>query len=36
VVASVLCIIDRSRGLHPELDDVGCSVISLLTASELG
>ncbi len=35
-VASVLCIIDRSRGVHPALDDVGCSVISLLTASELG
>jgi orotate phosphoribosyltransferase len=36
VVESVLCMIDRSGGVHPELDDIGCSVISLLTASELG
>jgi orotate phosphoribosyltransferase len=35
-VDSVLCIIDRSRGVHPQLDSLGCTVISLLTEEELG
>jgi orotate phosphoribosyltransferase len=35
VVESVLCIIDRSRGNHVELDAIDCSVISLFTADEL-
>jgi orotate phosphoribosyltransferase len=35
LVESVLCIIDRSRGVHAELDAICCSVISLLTAQEL-
>jgi len=36
LVDSVLCIIDRSRGIHPQLDSLGCSVISVLTEEELG
>ena len=35
VVESVLCIIDRSNGAHPELDAISCSVLSLWTADEL-
>jgi len=35
LVDSVLCVIDRSGGTHPELDSIGCSVISLFTAVEL-
>jgi orotate phosphoribosyltransferase len=36
LVESVLCIIDRSQGAHPQLDAIGCSVVSLLEAGELG
>jgi orotate phosphoribosyltransferase len=36
LVESVLCIIDRSRGAHPQLDAMGCSVVSLLDADQLG
>ncbi len=36
LVESVLCIIDRSSGDHAELDAIGCSVISLFTARDLG
>jgi orotate phosphoribosyltransferase len=36
LVESVLCIIDRSGGNHPQLDTIGCSVISLLTSDQLG
>jgi orotate phosphoribosyltransferase len=36
VVEAVLCVIDRSTGVHPELDAMGCRVIPLLTAAELG
>jgi orotate phosphoribosyltransferase len=36
LVESVLCIIDRSRGTHPQLDSMGCTVISLLSEDELG
>jgi len=35
LVESVLCIIDRSNGAHPELDAICCSVLSLWTADEL-
>jgi orotate phosphoribosyltransferase len=35
-IGSVLCIIDRSGGIHPQLDALGCTVISLLTGEELG
>ncbi len=35
-IESVLCIIDRSRGIHPQLDSLGCTVLSLLTEEELG
>ncbi len=35
LVDRVLCIIDRSRGTHPELDAAGVSVTSLFTAEEL-
>lgn len=36
LVDSALCIIDRSGGAHPELDAIGCRVISLFTADQLG
>lgn len=36
LVDSVLCVIDRSGGAHPALDAMGCSVISLLIADQLG
>jgi orotate phosphoribosyltransferase len=36
LVEAVLCIIDRSSGNHPQLDAIGCRVISLLTEEELG
>jgi orotate phosphoribosyltransferase len=35
-VDSVLCVIDRSGGTHPALDSIGCSVIALFTADQLG
>lgn len=35
-VDSVLCVIDRSGGDHPALDSIGCSVIALFTADQLG
>jgi orotate phosphoribosyltransferase len=35
LVESVLCIIDRSNGAHPELDAIGCSALSLWTVDEL-
>lgn len=35
-VDSVLCIIDRSGGAHPELDSIDCSVIALFTSDQLG
>jgi orotate phosphoribosyltransferase len=34
-IESVLCIIDRSHGTHPQLDRAACSVISLLTSEQL-
>lgn len=34
-IESVLCIIDRSHGAHPQLDRTACSVISLLTSEQL-
>lgn len=34
-IESVLCIIDRSQGAHPELDRANCSLISLLTSEQL-
>jgi orotate phosphoribosyltransferase len=36
LVGSVLCVIDRSDGTHPELDAIGCTVIPLLSERELG
>ncbi len=36
LVENVLCVIDRSGGTHPELDALGCRVLALLTADELG
>jgi len=36
LVDAVLCVIDRSGGHHPALDAVDCTVISLLTETELG
>ena len=36
LVDSVLCVIDRSEGAHPVLDEIRCAVISLFTAHELG
>ena len=36
LVEAVLCVIDRSSGIHPQLDAIGCRVISLLTDQELG
>jgi orotate phosphoribosyltransferase len=35
-VASVLCIIDRSGGDHPQLDSIGCAALSLLSERDLG
>jgi hypothetical protein len=32
----VLCVIDRSGGVHPDLDAMGCSVIALFTPDTLG
>ncbi len=36
LVDAVLCVIDRSGGDHPQLDAIGCRVISLLSEAELG
>ncbi len=36
VVGTVLCVVDRSRGVRPELDALGCVVVSLLDEDELG
>jgi len=36
VVGTVLCVVDRSGGVHPELDALGCAVVSLLDEDELG
>jgi len=35
LVDTVLCVIDRSHGVHPELDAIGCSVVSVFTSAEL-
>lgn len=35
VVDHVLCVIDRSRGEHPELDELGVTVVSLFTSADL-
>jgi orotate phosphoribosyltransferase len=35
-VDAVLCVIDRSGGLHAPLDTLGCSLIALFTSAELG
>ena len=36
VVGSVLCVIDRSGGDHAALDGVGCGLLALFTADDLG
>jgi orotate phosphoribosyltransferase len=36
IIDTVLCIIDRSQGVHLELDALGCSVVSVFTADKLG
>jgi orotate phosphoribosyltransferase len=36
LVKTVLCIIDRSGGDHPQLDALDCQVISLFSDEELG
>ena len=36
MVDTVLCIIDRSQGVHPEIVALGCSVVSVFTADNLG
>ena len=35
-VDSVLCVIDRTGGVHPLLDSIQCSLIALLTSDQLG
>jgi orotate phosphoribosyltransferase len=35
LVDQVLCVIDRSDGVHPELDAIGCSVLALFRSAEL-
>jgi orotate phosphoribosyltransferase len=35
-IDAALCVIDRSGGVHPALDAIGCSVIALFTSDELG
>jgi orotate phosphoribosyltransferase len=36
IVDTVLCVIDRSGGQHPALDDLGLTLRSLFTATDLG
>ena len=36
IIGTVLCVIDRSRGVRPELDALGCAVVSLWDEDELG